>query len=218
MFASCAAWQFQGVLVSDHPIADYALLSDCHSAALVSSTGSVDWLCFPRFDAPSVFGRLLDESAGHWSIRIAGNTQPKRRYMNETMALETTFRTANGTAILHDAMALGLKAGEHNLGANAPRCLLRSISCTDGEVEVDFEYAPRPEFGLVIPLLKPMDGGVLGRGGPGILFLSSPVELEIREGMALGHFRLKAGETLRFALQQRLSWEEPCSAWPQKKI
>ena len=54
--------------MSDRPIADYALISDCQSAALVSSEGSVDWLCFPRFDRPSVFARLLDEEAGHWSI------------------------------------------------------------------------------------------------------------------------------------------------------
>ncbi len=55
--------------MSERPIADYALISDCRSAALISSTGSVDWLCFPRFDSPAVFARLLGEQAGHWSIR-----------------------------------------------------------------------------------------------------------------------------------------------------
>ena len=61
--------------MSSVPIGDHALLSDCHSAALVNRAGSVEWLCFPRFDSPSVFGRLLDDAAGHWSIRPAGDWQ-----------------------------------------------------------------------------------------------------------------------------------------------
>src|SRR5258708_33381474 len=81
------------------PIADYALLSDCRSAALVNRAGSVDWLCFPRFDGPSVFARLLDEQAGHWSIYTVGATEVSRRYIEGTMALETTFRTPTGSAV-----------------------------------------------------------------------------------------------------------------------
>ncbi len=82
--------------MSSTPIADHALLSDCHSAALVSREGSVEWLCFPRFDSPSVFGRLLDDEAGHWSIRPAADFRVTRRYLNKTMVLETTFATAAG--------------------------------------------------------------------------------------------------------------------------
>src|SRR5215211_8662887 len=93
--------------MSHQPIAQYALLSDCKSAALVSKDGSVDWLCFPRFDGPSVFGRILDESAGHWSVRPAGDAEVSRRYVDETMLVETTFRTATGTAALVDALAVG---------------------------------------------------------------------------------------------------------------
>ncbi|MGD0392958.1 MAG: trehalase-like domain-containing protein, partial [Acidimicrobiales bacterium] len=83
--------------MSDLPISDYALISDCHSAALVSKGGSVDWLCFPRFDGPSVFGRILDRAAGHWSIRPVGPFQSDRRYLDQTMVLETTFSTTDGT-------------------------------------------------------------------------------------------------------------------------
>jgi GH15 family glucan-1,4-alpha-glucosidase len=68
------------------PIADYALLSDCHRAALVSRAGSVDWLCAPRFDSPAVFGRLLDEEAGHWSITPAGDHESAREYEDGTLA------------------------------------------------------------------------------------------------------------------------------------
>jgi alpha,alpha-trehalase len=66
------------MVMSSTPIADHALLSDCHSAALVSRQGSVEWLCFPRFDSPSVFGRLLDDEAGHWSIRPAADFRVTR--------------------------------------------------------------------------------------------------------------------------------------------
>ena len=82
--------------MSDTPIADYALVSDCRSAGLVSKAGSIDWLCFPRFDSPSVFGRLLDADAGHWSISPTSPFEATRRYLPDTMVLETTFRTGTG--------------------------------------------------------------------------------------------------------------------------
>src|SRR5215469_10990531 len=103
--------------MSHLPIAEYALLSDCRSAALVSRSGSVDWLCFPRFDGPSVFARLLDDQAGHWSIEAPGATEVSRRYVEGTMALETTFRTRAGTAVLLDAMAIGrFRSEERRVG------------------------------------------------------------------------------------------------------
>src|SRR6266511_6320264 len=88
------------------PIGDYALISDCHWAALISKGGSMDWLCLPRFDKPSVFGRLLDEEGGYWSLKPARDATVTRRYLDRTMVLETTFRTEGGTAILVDAMSL----------------------------------------------------------------------------------------------------------------
>ena len=102
------------------PIGDYALLSDCHSAALVSRDGSVDWLCLPRFDAPSVFCRVLDPAGGHFAIRPAGEFRVSRRYVDQTMALETTFTTAGGTAVLTDALATGRDERGHHLGADSP--------------------------------------------------------------------------------------------------
>src|SRR5262249_30331258 len=101
------------------PIGDYALLSDCRSAALVSRDGSVDWLCFPRFDGPSVFCRLLDTAGGHFGIRPAGEFQASRRYLDQTMVLETTFTTQAGTGVLTDAMAVGRNERGHDLGANS---------------------------------------------------------------------------------------------------
>src|SRR3954463_9919772 len=136
------------------PIADYALVSDCHSAALVSRDGSIDWLCFPRFDSPSTFGRILDESAGHWSIRPVADAELTRRYQPETLVMETTFRTATGTARVIDALAVGRNERGHALGAEAPSTLVRVVEGVHGEVELDLDYAPRPEYGLICPLLQ----------------------------------------------------------------
>ena len=103
------------------PIGDYALLSDCRSAALVSRAGSVDWLCFPRFDAPAVFARILDPGGGHFAIRPAGEFEASRGYLTQTMVLETTFRTAVGTAVLTDAMAVGRNERGHEPGRGISR-------------------------------------------------------------------------------------------------
>src|SRR5262249_32204082 len=122
------------------PMRDYALLSDCRSAALVSRDGSVDWLCFPRFDAPSVFCRLLDAEGGQFAIRRAGEFRASRRYVDQTMVLETTFSTADGTVVLTDALAVGRNDRGHDLGAGSPGMLLRRLACTSGAAEAEIIY------------------------------------------------------------------------------
>ena len=204
--------------MSNVPIADYALLSDCRSAALVSRAGSVDWLCFPRFDGPSIFARLLDEQAGHWSIRTVGATEVSRRYLERTMALETTFRTPTGSAVLVDAMAMGLNERGHELGVDSPGIVLRSVSCRSGTVEIELEYAPRLEYGLIAPLLRPVQGGILARGGADVLVLSSPVECSIEDSTARTRFTLHADEQVSFALQHRASWEKTPLVQTQEAI
>ena len=139
--------------MSNLPIAEYALLSDCHSAALVHRDGSVDWLCFPRFDSPSVFGRLLDASAGHWSIRPTGAAEVTRRYLPETMVLETTFRTATGTAVLVDALAVGRERARSR--ARCRRALCAAAACQRHErhrrVRGRVRTAPRVRLDLSGP-------------------------------------------------------------------
>jgi alpha,alpha-trehalase len=205
-------------IMSNVPIADYALLSDCRSAALVSRAGSVDWLCFPRFDGPSVFARLLDEQAGHWSISTVGATEVSRRYLEGTMALETTFRTPTGSAVLVEAMAIGRNERGHELGVDSPGILLRSVSCQSGTVEIELEYAPRFEYGLIFPLLRPIEGGILARGGADVLVLSSPMVLPIEGSIARARFTLQAGEQAGFALQHRTSWEKAPQVYTQAAI
>jgi GH15 family glucan-1,4-alpha-glucosidase len=188
--------------VSTTPIAEYALLSDRHSAALVSRSGSVDWLCFPRFDSPSIFGRLLDSEAGHWSIQTTTKAEVNRRYVDRTMVLESTLRTSSGAVTITDALATGSGNRGHDLGKGAPHLFVRSVTCIEGHVELSLEFVPRPEYGLVHPLLDAVDGGVTAFGGADVLVLSSPVDLAIDQdrSMASGVFQLSQGESAGFAV------------------
>jgi GH15 family glucan-1,4-alpha-glucosidase len=204
--------------MSECPIGDYGLLSDCHSAALVSSAGSVDWLCFPRFDSPAVFSRLLGEQAGHWVIRPLGNAGSTRRYVQRTLVLETAYRTTDGVVTVTDALAVGAGDRGHDLGAGAPGVLLRQVTCTHGAVEVDVQFAPRPEYGLVHPLLREVSGGLLARGGADVLALSSPVPFEFDGPTARARVRMSAGDAVGFALHHQLSWQNPPTLWSQAEI
>ncbi|MFE7705551.1 glycoside hydrolase family 15 protein [Streptomyces sp. NPDC057486] len=203
-------------IVSDQAISDYALLSDCQTAALVSKEGSVDWLCLPHFDASSVLGRILGPEAGHWSLRPADTFTAERRYLERTMVLESEFATPAGTVTLTDALASGLTERGHELGQNAPHLLLRVLTCTEGTVRITGEFAPRPEFGLVRPLLIPIDGGLRCHGGPNTLGLSSPVPFIVSDA-ARCHFTMHAGEQVAFALQHVPAGGIP-TMWSQGEI
>ena len=205
--------------LSTTPIADYALLSDRHSAALVSRGGSIDWLCFPRFDSPSIFCRLLGEEAGHWSIWAMNATQVTRRYLDRTMVLETTFRTPTGTVAITDALAMGDGNRGHELGRDAPHVLLRAATCVEGEVELSLEYVPRPEYGLVHPVLDAVDGGVSAVGGADVLVLSSPAALTVDQSTVSGQIQLRHGQSARFALQHTQRADAPpARIWSQSEI
>src|SRR5580704_13903935 len=111
------------------------------------------------------------------------------------MVLETTFRTPTGTVLLTDALAMGDGNRGHELGTGAPHLLLRRASCLEGEVELSLEYAPRPEYGLVHPLLRAVDGGVRASGGSDVLVLSSPIALAVDEEVSTvsAQLRLRRG-------------------------
>jgi GH15 family glucan-1,4-alpha-glucosidase len=205
--------------MSRTPIGDYALLSDRHSAALVGREGSVDWLCFPRFDSPSVFGRLLDEEAGHWVIRPSVPYEVSRRYLDQSMVLETMFRTGTGTVTLTDALLAGPDDGGHRLGVGAPHVLVRRVACVDGgPVPMEVEYAPRPEYGLVAPILSVIAGGVTSRGGAEWLVLTAPGPVEVDASVARTTFALSAGETVHFGLHRSTLEETPARLWSQEEL
>ena len=203
------------------PIADYALLSDRHSAALVSRDGSIDWLCFPRFDSPSTFGRLLGARAGHWSLRAVDPTHVSRRYLDRTMVLETTLRTSTGSVTITDALAMGSGNRGHELGTAAPHLLLRRATCTQGRVHLSLEYAPRPDYGVNVPSLGAIAGGVTDSGRADGLVLSTPVgvTLDRDRGSASGRFRLAEGESLGFALHHGdKAGRSSARVWSQSEI
>jgi GH15 family glucan-1,4-alpha-glucosidase len=188
--------------MSSEAISNYALLSDCSSAALLSAAGSVDWLCFPRFDSPSVFGRLLGQDAGFWSICPSAGHTSARRYVGPAMVLESTHTAPEGSIAVTDALALGDGKRGHDLGAGSPGTLIRQVSCTAGTVDVDVVYSPRPEYGLAAPVLDTVDGGILLRTGAAVLSLSTPVAF--RPGQR------RPGDRQRRAARRRRVAAEQC--------
>ncbi len=205
--------------MSDVALSEHALLSDCGTAALVTAAGSVDWLCLPRFDSPSVFGRLLDPEAGHFCVAPADPAATSAwRYLPSSLVLETTWTTPTGTLVVTDAMAMGKHERGHDLGRWSPGVLLRRVQCVQGEVAVQVEFAPRPEFGLIHPRLTATDGMVTAEGGANNLVLSTKAPLEIANGSATALVNLSSGDELTFALQHLDPWTEEPYNWTPRRI
>ena len=133
------------------PIADYALVGDCHTAALISRTGSVDWCCLPRFDSDSCCGRLLDwDKGGHFCVRPVDD-QPcrERHYLDETLILVSTFTTPDGEARLYDFFSMR-KGGRDN----PHRQLIRIIEGVRGTVQFQVHAEPRLDTGEIKPWIQ----------------------------------------------------------------
>src|SRR6202163_4893953 len=165
------------------PIADYAFLSDCHTAALVAPDGTVEWLCPPRFDAPSVFAAILDRGAGGFRLGPTGMGVPAgRRYEPGTNVLETTWQTATGWALVREALILG-HWREREMGSatahtrppadhDAYHVLVRTIECFHGSVQVELLCEPMFDYGRTPGVWSPVEGDPLafdaeGAGQPG---------------------------------------------------
>ncbi len=131
-------------------IGDYAVIGNCRTAALVSSDGSIDWLCVPTYSSPSIFAALLDRDGGHFSVRPKAPFHAERRYLPDTNVLETTFHVDGGGRLrVTDCMPLPAEpTGEiepaHELEPQHE--ILRRLECLEGEVEVEVELAPRPDY------------------------------------------------------------------------
>ncbi|HET6568766.1 MAG TPA: glycoside hydrolase family 15 protein [Rhodothermales bacterium] len=143
-----------------HPIRDYAIIGDSHTAALISTAGSVDWLCLPRFDSPSVFGALLDaEKGGRLQILPVGDYTARQQYVGATNVLETTFTTPGGVLRVVDAMAVAEEEEKRRL-LWPGWLLIRRIECLEGEVAIEVVCEPRPDYARTTPRLR--DRGPLG--------------------------------------------------------
>jgi alpha,alpha-trehalase len=138
------------------PIADYAFLSNCHTGALVAPDGAVDWLCVPRFDAPSVFGSLLDREAGYFRLGPFGINHPTARvYEPGTNILSTTWKTPRGWLEIRDALTMGPREGGDEITPHtrppadddADHLLVRTVRCLDGTVEIELVCEPAFDYG-----------------------------------------------------------------------
>jgi len=181
-------------------IADYAFLSDCHSAVLVDRSGSVDWWCLPRFDSPSVFGRLLDPDAGHWTLCPVEDFDCRRNYLGDTLVLATEFRTAAGSVSVTDALLLEPGARAHDIGLRSPHVLLRRVEGLQGTVRMRMDLSPRMEYGRTEPHLRVISGGAEAVGGPVTLTLDTELDLHIEDGAILGEFEIASGQVAELRL------------------
>jgi len=191
------------------PIGDYAMIGDRQSAALVGNDGSIDWFCAPRFDSPACFAALVGTADnGRWLVAPADPiVATQRRYVGDTMTLETTFACASGTVVLTDVMVEG----------GAPR-IVRTIRCVAGRVAMRMELIIRFDYGSVVPWVRRTDGGLVAVGGPDGLRLASDVALEPRGLTTVAAFTLVAAESAGFELASFRSYEAlPAARAPEAR-
>jgi GH15 family glucan-1,4-alpha-glucosidase len=182
-------------------IEDYGLIGDCETAALVSKDGSIDWLCWPRFDSDACFAALLGNSKnGRWRIAPAqAKARIRRRYRSATLILETTFTTDDGEVTLIDFMPLR-KQGSMPFREQASN-IVRLVVGTRGTVAMRTELVIRFDYGQSVPWVKRTDNGdLLAISGPDMLVLRTPVELRGEDMTTVGEFTVSAGETVPFVL------------------
>jgi GH15 family glucan-1,4-alpha-glucosidase len=176
------------------PLEDYAMIGDCHTAALVSRGGSIDWLCLPRFDSGACFAALLGtEDNGHWVIHPEGRFQVERSYLDGTLILQTSFEAAGGSCRLTDGM---LMEGQNPI-------LVRHLEGLTGELEMELKLVIRFDYGSIIPWVRRLDEKahhIRAVAGPDALLIHSDVPLQGRNLHTEAHFKIKAGQTLSFVM------------------
>src|SRR5438105_11784358 len=174
-------------------IEDYALIGDCETAALVGRDGSIDWLCWPRFDSPACFAALLGKPEhGRWIISPAGKTEVRRQYRPDTLILETEFETADGAATLTDFMPV----------RNGQSDLVRVVTGRRGRVAMAMEFILRPDYGTAVPWVTRLPGnkGIRAVAGPDMAVLCSPVPLENKDMKTSARFEVGERDKLAFVL------------------
>jgi alpha,alpha-trehalase len=198
------------------PIADYAFLSNCHTGALVAADGAIDWLCFPSFDAPSVFGNLLDRQAGFFRFAPFGISHPTARvYEPGTNVLLTTWKTPSGWAQVRDALTIGPWDHEDKVTPHtrppadddADHMLVRTVECLEGQVEIEVVCEPAFDYGRAAAEWRMEDGdrNIADATGAGQTFrLASDLALGIEGDRVRGRHVLHAGDRAYCAL----SWAE----------
>ena len=178
-------------------IADYALIGDCETAALVSRDGSIDWLCWPRFDSDACFAALLgDESNGAWKIAPVGDFTSTRQYRHGSLILETVFETKDGVVAVIDFMPPRAEASH----------IVRIVEGRRGKVAMHMEMTLRFGYGLTTPWVSRLEDGALRAiAGPSMAVLRTPVKTEGEHMITVADFEVAEGEQVPFALSHRAS-------------
>jgi len=187
--------------MTGNAIGDYAAIGDGGSAALVGRDGSIDWLCWPRFDSPFIFGALLDPTAGRWRIAPVAPFRTERHYIEDTNVLQTRFDTGAGLLVLTDLMPVASE--EEKARFLVPeREILRLVECERGEIEIEWSFEPRPGYGLRPASIRQAGQlGIRAETGAGLLSLRTDLPLAIRaDGRAGGRARLSAGNAAHASL------------------
>jgi GH15 family glucan-1,4-alpha-glucosidase len=181
-------------------IHDYAVIGDCRTAALISRYGSIDWLCWPRFDSPAIFAAILDpEKGGRWLISPASPFRAERRYLPDSNVLETRFLCGSGEATLIDLMPVASEKFKHT-EMIADHELVRHLLCTKGEIEIAVEFQPRAGYGRsAIRLHDHKKLGLRFESARGVYWLRCNRPLQLQDGCVQGSIVLKHGETLEFS-------------------
>jgi GH15 family glucan-1,4-alpha-glucosidase len=183
-------------------IEDYALLGDCETAALVGRDGSIDWLCWPRFDSCACFAALLgDRENGRWLIATTDKAlRVSRHYRDDTLILETDFETADGAVTLVDFMPPRGKTSD----------VIRMVVGRRGHVAMRNEFILRFDYGSLVPWVTRMeDGGLLAVAGPDMVVLRTPVRLRGKDFTTISDFTVSAGQTIPFVLTYSASHLPP---------
>jgi GH15 family glucan-1,4-alpha-glucosidase len=193
---------FYTVNTESPKIQDYAVIGNGRSAALLSNRGSIDWLCWPRFDSPSIFGALLDRDAGGaWTISPLESAEIERRYIDNSNVLETQFRTSSGTIVLTDFMPVTSEQQKKKL-LWPEHEIIRRAQCNKGDVHLRVRFDPRPDCGRCAVVSK--NAGSLGLRigvGTNLLMLRSDVTLiPGQKGGLSADVKLKAGGAATFSL------------------
>ena len=179
------------------PIHDYALVGDCRTCALVSSRGSIDWLCLPRFDSPSCFNRLLDwHRGGYWEVQPTGFFRTTRAYQEHTAVLVTEFETFDSRARLTDLMPVAADGGQAALRFPL-RQVIRRVEGLQGTVEFSFHIKLRPDDGRIVPSFKQRGrAGYSADFGGRMVFVAVDRPVEIGPGQLTGRGVVSPGQTL----------------------
>jgi len=187
---------------------DYALIGDCHTAALVSRDGSIDWLCVPRFDSGACFAALLGTPEhGRWLLTPASEPRSIRRHYREgTLVLETDYETDEGAVTVTDCMPMRVQAPD----------LVRVVEGKRGQVRMRMEFIVRFDYGAILPWIQRIDGGMSAIGGPDRALLITPVPLRREGATIVADFVVTAGQRESFTMIWHPSHEEmpaPIDPW-----